>query len=109
MDSTIWSTGVSILVIMETLGSRALVPILSATAKPVVRRNSTTSITEEHMTRRTTNNIPTPMARIRGRSLGMRSLPSANRAPKSCIRSWSAGSSSSMISSPCFMTYWSGR
>ena len=103
MDSTICNTGESMLVIMDTLGKSALVPMFKATEKPVVTRNSPTSITEEHITSKTTKSMATPMARMRGRSVGMRELPSANMVPNSCMRSSRAGSSSCMTSSPCFM------
>ena len=104
MESTIWRTGVRVFVIMETLGKRALVPMFSTTAKPVVRRNRTTSITDEHITRSTRNRRLTPMASVRGRSVGMRSLPSANMVePNSCIWPWRAGSCASIRSRPCFM------
>ena len=103
MESTICNTGVNVLVIIATLGSRALVPMLRITAKMVVSRNNPTSITEEHMTSSTRNSKPTPMANVWGKSVGRRSAPSANRVPYSCICSCKAGSCVSIRSNPGFM------
>ena len=109
MDRTICSTEARVLVSVETLSSKALVPMLMITAKPMVTRNSSTSITEELMISKTTINRLTPIARVLGRSVGIRSSPSEKMPPNSSVWFWISGSCSRSTSRPCFIGEASGR
>ena len=84
-------------------------PIFKATARPMVMRKSTTSMMDEHISISTTQASEKPVISARGRSLGIRSLPSANTLPNSLSWACIAGRSSSRMFIPCRIGYSSGR